>query len=349
MVIYVLNTNLETVGLVESYKSIIWTNRYFEPGDFELYLPASKAMIDLLKENYYLVREGYEDNAMIISSISIKTDIENGDDMTVTGKCLKSILARRIIWEQTTLNGKVEACIRQLITSNCIEPKLTERKIDKLELGTAAGLTETIRSQYTGTNLQEAIDEICTTAGYGYDIKLDLKRKKFIFEMYEGLDRSYRQTKNPYVVFSNEYENLLTTNYNYSKENYRNVARIAGEGEGNERKFTTVGTAADLDRYELFVDAKDISSNEGEIITTEYTALLQQRGNEKLAEKSYTEQFDGEVATGTTFELNRDYYVGDIVEVINEYGIQATPRIIGVIQSEDESGIYTIPIFSSFN
>lgn len=48
-----------------------------------------------------------------------------------------------------------------------------------------------------------------------------------------------------------------------SSQNYRNVALVAGEGEGLDRKTIPVGAAEGMERYELYVDARDVSSNEG--------------------------------------------------------------------------------------
>lgn len=349
MLLYIIDESLTIIGMVENYNSIIWTNRYFESGDFELHLPATNDNVVLLRENHYVIREGYEDNAMIISSITIETDVENGDTMIVTGKCLKSILSRRIIWNQTTVSGKVEVCLRRLVTENAIDPDIPARKISRLTLGDLQGFTDTITSQFTGDNLETVMSEVCMKYGLGYDVKLDLKNKKFVFVMYKGEDRSYNQTANPYVVFSNEFENLLRTNYSHSRDEYKNTARIGGEGEGSARIYTDIGNAnSDLNRYEVFVDADDISTNDGEISETDYIGLLEQRGYEKLAEASLVELFDGEVEANHTFKLNEDYFLGDIIEVVNEYGIETTPRIVGVIQSQDETGDYTIPIFSSY-
>ncbi len=44
----------ETTYLIDSYISAIWTDRYNEAGDFELYLAASKELRDQLKKGYYL-------------------------------------------------------------------------------------------------------------------------------------------------------------------------------------------------------------------------------------------------------------------------------------------------------
>jgi hypothetical protein len=343
---YLLDTDLNIIDPIESYKSIIWTSRYFTHGDFELCIPATPKLIEMLKKDYYIVRDDMT-QAMIIENMQITTDVENGDEVIITGKCLKSILKRRVIESQTTLNGKAEACIRRLITENAVAPDNSERKINKLILGVETGLSDTMSAQYTGDNLGETVDNICKTFGYGYDILLDYDNKKFIFVLYKGEDRSYNQKANPYVIFSNEYENLLTSNYVRNNDNYKNVAVVAGEGEGVNRKKTVVGTATDLERYEVFVDARDISSNEGEINEVEYNKLLIERGQEALAESSITEDIDGEVEGNLTFKLNEDYFLGDIVEVINEYGIAMTPRVTEVIESEDSTGSYTIPTFAT--
>ena len=54
MDIYVLNREFETVAVVDNYISEIWTDRYWEPGDFEIQVPSSKENLDIFKEDYYL-------------------------------------------------------------------------------------------------------------------------------------------------------------------------------------------------------------------------------------------------------------------------------------------------------
>lgn len=345
MNVYVLDQNFNKIAVIDVMSSIIWTNRYYSKGDCEIYLSMSERNLDILRENYYLVREGHETNAMIIRSIKITTDIEVGNYITVTGECLKSLLYRRIIWNVTELNGTLEACINRLLMENAINPTDSKRKMDLINVNTLyTGIN--ISAQYTGTNLGEAISELCQNNGIGWDI--ELIDGKFHFKLYKGLDRSYDQNDNPPVIFSNEFENLLTTTYVYDLTNFRNVAKVAGEGEGVARRMITVGNASGLDRYELFIDARDISSNNGQIPTADYNKLLTNRGNDKLAERAYTESFEGEVEPNYTYKLGSDYNLGDVVEVVNEYGIAASTRILEIIESEDDTGKYIIPTFSNY-
>ena len=101
----------------------------------------------------------------------------------------------------------------------------------------------------------------------------------------------------------------------------------------------------------MWIDARDIQSEkeDGTTITEEeYNNMLAEEGAETLSSDDCTvaEHIDAEIETLSNYEFGVDYFLGDIVEVINEYGIETTPRIIEVIESEDENGTSTIPTFS---
>lgn len=350
MNIYVLNESFEIVGIIDEYISCIWTTRYFTYGDFELYVSADEELLDLLQTNRCLVRENDIDesryhNVMIVRNREITTDAENGDHLIVTGYSLKSIINRRVIPNQTVLSGEVVSCIQQLINENIINPDNNSRKVNNFIFGNNTIInTHTMKQQITGKNLGEAITDICTTYGYGYDVHI--KDGNFVFSIYEGTDRSYDQVVNPYVVISSQYDNLLSSDYQVNTDNFANVAVVAGEGEGTARKKVTVGDAEGLDRYEVWVDSRNTSTNDGEISDEEYTELLIQEGEEKLSELQPTTSFSGEIDSTINYVFNQDYFLGDIVQVENDYGIRAKTRIIEIIESDSDTGYEIIPTFS---
>lgn len=355
MDIYVLNNKFERVDIIDGYTSVIWTTRYYTTGDFELYLAADEVTLNLIKNNNYLVRDkdvnGDElKNVMVIDkpNIKINTDVENGDYLTVTGKCLKSIVGRRVVINQTVMHGKLETCINRLLNENIINPTDTRRKINNFIFDNTTDFNVNLTMQATGDNLAELITEICTSYGLGWDVKI--KNKKFVFYLYKGVDRSADQNVNPHVIFSYEFDNLITTDYNEDVSNYANVAIVAGEGEGAARKKLETGDNAvsGLNRFEIFVDARDVSSNEGEITETEYNNMLDEKGKESLAELQKVTSFEGEVDATRNYILNRDFFMGDLVQAINNYGISKSTRIIEIIEAEDENGESVIPTFSDF-
>ena len=79
----------------------------------------------------------------------------------------------------------------------------------------------------------------------------------------------------------------------------------------------------------------------------DYYKLLRQRGEEELSENLVDETFEGEVDYDGTFKYGRDFNIGDIVAISNEYGIDGTSRVTEVVLSHDTSGITVIPTFSS--
>lgn len=351
MEIYVLDTDLSILDVMDSFESSIWTIQYFSQNDFELIVPATSYYIKLLQKDRMLCRgkdredEKYN-NVMVIENINITTDWENGDKLKITGKGLKSIVGRRIVWKQTNLTGSVETGIRQVITENMINPADTARKIEGFLLEDEIGITDTFDVQLSGENIAEWIETTCQTYGIGWDVYIN--NKKYIFKMYKGVDHSYNQKDVLPVVFSDDFDNLLSSSYSYEKAEYKNAALVGGEGEGINQRTTAIGDATGLQRYETYIDGSSVSSN-GEIITEEqYYKLLQNYGKEQLSAVAYTEKFEGNVEPSGNYVLNKDYFLGDIVQVRNEYGISATPRIIEIIESEDENGASTVPTFSTW-
>ena len=356
--IYVLNQNFELQGIIDEYVSIIWRPAYYDVGDFEIYLGANDKAISLLRENNYVVRSSditvvngvttYR-KVMIIKNLQLITDVEKGDFYCVTGRELKFLLHQRIVWGQTILgNDTVEYGLRQLVAQNALSPVEPTRIIPNMQFASVRCYTDKIDLQISNTPLDEAITEICKTYNYGWDIYIT--NNKLTFDVYKGLDRSYNQTERPYVVFSDEFDNLYDTEYLYESEEYANMTLVGGEGEGLDRIYAYVNNdVSGLDRYETFTDARDISQNadSAEAISYEdYLLLLEARGREDLASKVISEGFTGEVLSDVAFKYGEDFNLGDVVTVINKYGIQKNVRVLSAIESEDESGTKLLPQFN---
>lgn len=340
------DTNGVLIGIVESPTSAIWTRRYYKPGEFELYFPATAEALAMITDDCYITRMDRPE-VMIVEHVEIITNEDEGDYIRIAGRGGGAILARRIVLNQTRLSGRVDAAVRRLVVENAVAPDDTDRALPIL-MPTPNVLAASIAAQYTGTNLLEAVQEICKAYGIGFRAVVDnYSVVTPIIELLIGTDRSAGQTVNSPVIFSPEYENLLSSNYVLDTTNYKNVAIVAGEGEGTARKRATYGSASGMHRRELFVDARDMSTNDGEISAADYTAQMIARGAEKIAEHTITESFDGEIDAANTYILDEDYTVGDIVTVINEYGIQKDVRITAIMECWDTAGYTAVPIYEN--
>lgn len=347
----VLNTKFEAIAILDVFESFIWTDRYAKCGDFEIYTSSDRQIIESLKEDFYIWTEDSE-HVMIIENRKIITDVEEGNKFLVSGRSLESILDRRIVWNQILLDGYFQVQIKRLLTENVINPSDSNRKISNFifeETDDPYILSLKVQVQYTGDNLYEAVCKLCESVSIGFKITLN-EDNQFVFKLYSGTDRSYDQETNPYVVFSPSFENIINSNYYESKAGYKNVGLVAGEGEGSARRTVVVGesTSKGLSRRELYVDARDISSttsNGGTISTSAYDNLLRQRGDERLNENKIVQAFDGQVESTQMYRYGEHYFMGDITQLENEYGMESKVRVTEFIRSVDKDGIDSYPTF----
>lgn len=355
MELLIMDSNFAGIGTLDVFESLIWTDRYYEAGDFELYMPASEDALNLLKENLYLYNRESE-HIMVIEDIQINTDVEESAHLTVTGRSLESLLDRRIIWNLTTVTGTLQDGIKKLLNENAISPSDPARKIPGLIFKDSKDPNVTslyLNAQYWGENLYDTIESVCESAEIGWKITLD-SDNQMVFELYAGTDRSYNQTENPYVIFSPTFDNLLNSNYVSSSKTLKTVTLITGEGEGSDKKYTHAecanGAGSGLSRREMHSDGSSIFQTDGEntISDTEYLTLLKQKGIEDLAQNLKTRSFEGEVTSGKTYTYGVDYFMGDIVQNVNEFNVQATSRVIEYVMSQDTSGLEMYPTFSSY-
>lgn len=351
MIIYILDGLNGVADFVDVFESAIWNVQFWDLNDFELTAPGTLHNISALAVGRLLCLEKdvTEDpytfrNVMQIETRELTYNAETGWRLKVSGAGLKKIVGQRIVWTQTNLTGSIETGIRSVITDNIISPSDSNRAISNFILASAAGISGTFDVQLFGENIAEWLQSIGASYGFGWDVYISAG--KYVFELKKGTDRSFRQNTVQPVVFSPDYDNLLSSVYTYSKADYKNAALVGGEGEGTSQRTATVGTASGLNRYEAYIDGGSVSSN-GEIITpAQYTVLLQNYGQEQLDGTAFTEKFEGEMVPNGLYKLERDYFLGDVVQIINDHGMSASSRIIEIIYSEDRNGVSYIPTFS---
>lgn len=256
MDVYILDKDLNRIGLIDTYTSLIWSKRYRENGDCELYVPATIENFELLKMGFYITRPD-DDMVCKIRKIELDTNAENGNYLIVTGYDVKSFLDQRIIWGTATAKGNLEDFIRNIFSDNIGANAPQERQFVNsgnqrfFNLGTAAGLDEVSSEQTSYKNIGEKIRECCQRYGWGYRVYKD--GNNLLFTLYKGRDKTQE------VVFSDDFENLSETKYTEDQTNLGNVALIAGEGEGAARFRCVYGEADGEYRFEKYVDAKDVS------------------------------------------------------------------------------------------
>ena len=349
MELLVLDSSFNAVAIIDNYESLIWTERYFEYGDFEIYMMFRQDILDSIDVDYYIWMKESE-YLMVIEDIQIASNVEEGKKLIITGRSLESILDRRIIWSKTVLSGSLQNGIQQILNEHFINPTIPDRKVDNFIFEASTDpriLAMTHNEQFTRTNVYDTIQKICSANNIGFWIYLN-DANQLVFRLFMGDDRTYDQIDNPYVVFSNKYENLISSDYSFSKRNYKTLSLIAGEGEDLDRKTKIIGGGSGLARRELYTDAGDISQKVDDVTMTdaEYREQLEQRGKSHLSEFGVREVFDAVAETNLVFRYGEHFFMGDLVQFVSDDGIQSKVRVVELIRSKSISGVETYPKFS---
>ena len=143
----------------------------------------------------------------------------------------------------------------------------------------------------------------------------------------------------PPIIFSPEFDSLGQLSYTESELDYKNYAIVTGQGEGVDRRVIMLGASSGFERYELFVDARDIEEEkEGEDgqeptprPVAEIEANLINRGNQKLAEHEQEIYLEGQPLSKSPFIYEKDYDLGDVVTLQNrDWAVTLDARITQV-------------------
>lgn len=219
MELYIFDRVLGLQDVVDNATSIRWRRKYFEPGEVEIHVPASKEYKDLLTEDR-IIRRIDRREAAIIEQVEV-----NGNDMAITGRMLSAIMSRAILSKRYTLRMAPEKAMKALIVEGA-------RVVPELSAAAVAGLPgAAVDLQATYKNLLTVETRLARTSGLGFLVEF-AEPGEMIFDVYTGVDRSVGQSDRPRVIFSDEFGNLTTPRYT-------KISRISSPSAARSTTSTT--------------------------------------------------------------------------------------------------------------
>lgn len=337
----VYDINLMRQGVIDVYRSLIWTRKYHEAGTVELHAALNSRNLKLLKKGNIVAMTGSVESA-IISGMAAD---DYSNEITATGSMLSAGLSRRGIKTVVNVtNTPYEDVMRQLVDISAISGT---KPLPRLILGAKCGAGGTVTLQVSYKDLYTYMTKLSACSNLGFRIRGDYKEKQFIFEVYEGKDHSENQTGNKRVIFSEVYRNINKATFTTNDQNYKTHAIVFGDGEGTARtvmEATIDEAATGWERREIMVDARDIKRDG--LTEAQYKAALVQRGTEKLAEYGIVECLEAVTLPNVNFTYKTDYDLGDIVTVNKKaWGIKMDKRITEVQEIYENGGLSIVPTF----
>lgn len=338
--IKVYNMDMQRQGVIDVYRSLIWTRKYREAGTVELHAALNSRNLQLLRMGNILTMTEAVESA-IIEGVAVD-DVTC--EITATGRMLSAALERRSIKTIVNItNSSYEDAMRQIVDVSAIS---TDHPLPYLELGEVAGIGDRVTLQVSHKDLYSYLTKLSSCSNLGFRIRADYKAKKMYFEVYEGKDHRKTQKQNKRVIFSEVYKNIGQVTYTVNKQKYKTHAVVLGEGEGDARTMveSVIDTEAEgWERRELIVDARDLKK--GTMTDAQYQSALIQRGTEKLAACGIVECLEATILS-TNFTYKKDYDIGDIVTVDKKaWGIMMDKRITEIQEIYENGGLSIVPTF----
>ena len=377
---YILDQNFRKIHILTQYESLMWVDKYDEPGSIEIYAPPTAEIKEVAVVGNY-IQSTKSHHLMVIEKLVTTASPSDGARLIISGRSLESILDRRVIFTQTYFHTKqdssetegvdnLEDAVRQLLDATFIKPENEDRKVNNFIFEytgdseiSSINLEDMVFSK--GENVLNIVNTIVKSQNLGYQITLN-SSNQFVFKLIKGKDRSADQTANPLVEFSPVFNNIKETKYTVdSGANYKNYIYTEGEVYKNASpKIIETGSATGIDRREYYITSDSTHKNESSNLTwdsatsqwifkketktltdSEYEDVLKEEGEKSYKSYSAKGTMESEVEPRLQFTYGDDFTIGDIVQIRDAAGNASKSRVVEFIISHSASGYEEYPTF----
>lgn len=325
----IFDKNFETIGSIKIFNTLLWYRRYYSPGIFELHLPAE--YFNLINMGKYLYRNDRTELG-VIREVNFMRG-EKGEKTTYCkGYFAEHLLNNNIIYPTFNSIGTPKALAFSIINQYIIDPVDVHRKLPHVQLGKNSEGGAVITIQNTGDHVGDYLYDVLKTYEMSQKLVFNYLQNTLTYEVWQGLDRRDSQTKNSWAIFSDFFCNIKNAQYNRDESDCKNIAYVAGEGEGMERKIIEVDVRQNPteERRELWVDARDLRQHSDDVNYTDaqYRDLLYQRGLNKLSDYVMIEKVDSDVDPAANLIYGTDFDLGDLCTYrYSDVNIECSKRI----------------------
>ena len=357
---YIYNAARERIGILQHDDAVQWLENYQSPGEVKIDAQATQSNFAMLIEGNRIFNADTNTVARICHVDLVQTDAE--ELITVRADITSELLSDRVLMatENATL---VEPAMYDIYSRN--------RRDLPIEVGSAEGFTERTEMELTWGSVLDAEIKLASVSGLGFTVLFDPETGVETFKVYKGVDRSNEQNPGYVGYFGTDVGNIQNVTVTTGTTDYKNVAVVAAAGEGAARevRIVSLGNVSGENRRELYVDARDLQREYQAALPTgeldeqgnptynyetrtytdaEYYAILDARGQEKLAECLRTFSITCTIVQNNIL-YGIDYFLGDRMPIkLPEYGIYASARISSVTMVYERDGKKIIALLGEF-
>ena len=342
-------------GITYDAASLRYTEKFYEPGTFEIVIPLGAHYArEFKKYRYVIIGRRFHG---IILGVQYEAQAD-GDMLTVTGQSLLGLLTQRITVPPNVMGNTImagfdsiqadsETVIKHFITNNVTAPLSTPRSIpgffiaENQQRGTQ---NDKYASRYDV--LSDVIGMVGHDAKLGLVCRLDIEGGRIVFDVVQSKDRTHGQNQNPRVIFSINRGTVLGMTHSDNDAGMRNsfYTTMAGsefEDEALTMMYYRPEDEADppsgVYRREMHMEISADHPTPGmEYDELKRLALINMTNYEGLLSFVSDVNF-------AHIQYGRDYDLGDIVTVQNlDWGVTMDIELIGMtVEHTGRGGNYT--------
>lgn len=341
--------------IINGYDELVWTERYFQHGEFKMttndigmmkQLPLGTYIshfetLELMEVlDYEIVKKKGKAPTLAITGSSFDTILEGrvaAPDVTgqrhrlteTTDQVNSYTLAAGNSWNQaaTLIDRHISGPTTSFYPGDAVPYLNCVVEVPGTEAEQLSRVIE--RGQ-----LYERVQELLAISTCGMKSRRPFGNRETIdIVIFQGKDVSDK------VNFSTQLDDLDEASYFISKRKLKNAAFICGKYNGYSF-FTDAIPATGLDRRWLYVDAADI---EDDTDPAAYAQQFKARAQQAFAEYKLVELTQAQVAANVAHRFGKDYSIGDIVGITADFGVKAKRRVAEFVWTFDKSGVIGYP------
>lgn len=358
--------------IINGYKTLEWTERYRDPGEFKIKALVSSGLRDKLPPGT-LVSHVDTEEVMYVSSNEIDEDVtEDEPPLVITGKSLEALFRHRIVGDdiETYIDGAGHRLllpiqdyilafdsswnqVRDLINAHVNDPfQLVGDKVpgfiavsNQQHIGPNTVQDRGIRKQ----NLHSAVLELLAVDDFGIRVVRpnpdNVDPLTTEFRIHNGFDLTAS------VRFSHALGDLDRSRYLWTEEGHKTDYYCISTYYHLRSDSAAVG----VDRKIMVVDCTDLDahlSDEESVdpVLTEFLGdYMDIRGQQSLRSQLPTAILSTDISNTTKYQFRKDYNVGDIVTVHGDYDVTTAMRVMEHVEFEDEQGEHGYPTLAAVN
>lgn len=346
-------TILERGEFINGLTSIMWTERYREPGEFKFETNLSSGLREFLPIGT-LISHVDTLEVMIVENHEISETLGEDSKLTISGRSFESYLENRIVgvnlsrqthnlsaYYATTTLSYFQAYT--LINDHIRDSVSADDNLTNVVATVKSGMGSIGPVEYRpidrGT-VHERVIELLKITDCGIRTE---RRNTFgvvgagsstqtLFRVHRGDDKSAS------VIFSWKGGDLDSAEYLFSNKEEKNSALVV-------TKFLSRTVDLGPTKYNrriMLVDAEDLdghlSASPGEPTLSQIYAQMGTRGYQALYAQKPITISRADISSTSKYRYRRDYNIGDLVSLDGNFGAIAIMRVVEYVEIEDENG-----------